>query len=198
MSSSVALWQALAFSVKCSLMWGYSSTDFEVHRNWMAITYNEPLSKWYFSEKSIWTLDYPPFFAYFEWCLAQIAARIDPDIVRLSAERVVTDNVILFQRGSVILSEYILEWAALSCMTYFVRFKNSTVRNAVHLLLIFNGGLIMVDHMHFQYNGMLLGILVSTFVACSRQNYVMMAWIFSCLVLFKHLFMTFIFRPQDK
>ena len=76
-----------------------------------------------------------------------------------------TDNVILFQQGSVILSEYILEWAALS-HDLLVRFKNSTVRNAVHLLLIFNGGLIMVDHMHFQYNGMLLGILVSTFVAC--------------------------------
>ena len=74
----------IATAMKILLLPCYHSTDLEVHRNWMAITYSFPLKSWYYEESSIWTLDYPPFFAYFEWFLSKIAVYFDKNIVQVT------------------------------------------------------------------------------------------------------------------
>ena len=72
----------------------------------MALTYEKPLSEWYYEKTSVWTLDYPPFFAFFEWLLSQPAAAIvDREMVRVENLYYSELSVVYYQRATVILSD---------------------------------------------------------------------------------------------
>jgi len=77
----------------------------------MAITYEKPLREWYFEATSEWTLDYPPFFAYFEWILAQLAVFIDPQMVNVKNLYYDSIPTIYYQRATVIFSDIIFAYA---------------------------------------------------------------------------------------
>ena len=72
-----------------------------------------------------------------------------------------SNGAVYFQRLTVIITEVLLYYA---CHRYFL--SCTRLRRAVKLydmlfsLVAFNAGIIMVDNIHFQYNGMLLGLLV--------------------------------------
>lgn len=60
----------------------------------------------------------------------------------------------------------------------------------IFVLGAFNVGLLMVDHIHFQYNGVMLGLLILCIVAAKESRYGLFALLFSMLVMSKHLFLT--------
>lgn len=73
----------------------------------MAVTANLKLKEWYYEKTSEWTLDYPPFFAYFELLLAKIADYIGfGDILAIREKPLFNDRVLYFQRISVIVCDY--------------------------------------------------------------------------------------------
>lgn len=60
---------------------------------------------------SEWTLDYPPFFAVFEWLMARVATYVDPAMLVVQNLGYDSWETIYFQRATVILTEVVLVYA---------------------------------------------------------------------------------------
>ncbi|TFK76022.1 glycosyltransferase family 57 protein [Pluteus cervinus] len=181
-------WDILVIStaLKLLLFPSYRSTDFEVHRNWLAITYSLPISKWYYDTTSEWTLDYPPFFAYFEKVLSIPASFIDPKIVDLNNLNYDAWSVVAYQRFTVILTELVLGAALL-------RFTRGAVdpstQRIISASLFLHPGFLIVDHIHFQYNGFMFGILLWSILMARNGNKLLSGILFAVLLNFKHIYM---------
>lgn len=180
------VWLAgIATCVKLLLVPAYHSTDFEVHRHWLAITHSLPLQRWYADESSEWTLDYPPFFAFFERFLALFAARVDPAIVDLrNGRNYNARSVVLFQRATVMAADAVLYYGLWAISREFTPAR----RRLLFLAAIFAPGLLIVDHIHFQYNGLLFGLLLLSLAAMRDGNDLLSGVWYAILVCFKHLF----------
>ncbi|KAL9932766.1 hypothetical protein V8E36_008465 [Tilletia maclaganii] len=233
----------------------YHSTDFEVHRNWLAITHSLPLRQWYFDTGSQWTLDYPPFFAYFSYLLgipnrwwgwgdARITALVE-------GLELANPSTKTYMRASVVVTELVLG-AALVAHSRAPRqgrlspghleqqidehqvraFRSSLLGSSpgpgaltpvaesatalpapIRLLskkttrffggaldfdeatatllaasVFFHPGLIIIDHMHFQYNGFLFGVLLWAIWAARERRLLLCAILFSSLLNLKHIY----------
>lgn len=180
-----------SLALKLLLIVSYHSTDFDVHRNWLAITSNLPLSAWYVESTLQWTLDYPPFFAYFEWALSQFVPRRVRndgclDIVELGHYGLPT---IYFQRILVIFTEILLfvalQWFIDTCSSLQEKRRAYVIASS----LVLSPGLLIVDHIHFQYNGMMYGILVLCITCARLRRYLLCGFWFATLLCFKHIYL---------
>lgn len=177
--------------LKLLLSVGYHSTDFEVHRNWLAITSSLPVSQWYIDTTSQWTLDYPPFFAYFEWFVSRFVSGwvLDDGCLKLVEEGLYGLPTILFQRLSVIVSELVL----LASLQWYINTSKTKEEErrafVIASSLVLSPGILIIDHIHFQYNGMLYGILVLVINCARLERYLLCGFWFATLLCFKHIYL---------
>eukprot|EP00659_Diplonema_papillatum_P009632 gene9632-14954_t len=177
----------LLVAVKLLATYCYRSTDFEVHRNWLAVTSKSDVAEWYVENTSQWTLDYPPNFAYFERGLAYVADWVDPAMTEVDNLCYASEATVIFQRVTVVLGDVFLLFSAYALFSVLVP-RESAVWGAV-TQLVFHPGLLIVDSIHFQYNSFLYALLLISFWFVSQKQLVAAGIVFAVLVCFKHIFL---------
>ncbi|KAL4459455.1 hypothetical protein ABPG74_018068 [Tetrahymena malaccensis] len=178
---------ALCLLIKILLIFAYHSTDFEVHRNWLRITYNLPLREWYYDDISIWTLDYPPLFAYFEYALTFPARFFDKMMLEIYQDYK-SQSTIIYQRATVMISDLLFLYA----ISRFIQVsfgKNKNKYSYAVLFTFLQFGFLLVDNIHFQYNQFLQGIFILSLTKFIEGKNLLGGILFAVVLCFKHIFL---------
>ena len=157
----------------------------------MEITTQLPISQWYFHDLEWWGLDYPPLTAYHSWLVGHIGAFINPSWFALHTSRGLEDPILkVFMRASVLISEYVIYVPA---TVIFVRRLSkvqgvSTWRASIALTAMFmQPCTILIDHVHFQYNTVMLGFVMATMSSALAGRYMWSCVFFVLALGFKQM-----------
>ncbi|KIK01855.1 glycosyltransferase family 57 protein [Laccaria amethystina LaAM-08-1] len=134
--------------------------DFEAQRHWMEITLHLPIRQWYTYDLQYWGLDYPPLTAYVSWLCGLIAHWIEPQWMALDQSRgIETPASKLFMRLTVVVFELLVYIPALVMFARVWQGSRSKRTQELALLtLLLQPALLLIDHGHFQYNSVMLGL----------------------------------------
>ncbi|XP_023944825.2 dolichyl pyrophosphate Man9GlcNAc2 alpha-1,3-glucosyltransferase [Bicyclus anynana] len=174
--------------------------DFEAQRHWQEVTLHTPARDWYrnttHNDLQYWGLDYPPLSAYHSLLLGLLADWLEPESVRLFASRgYESDSHKSFMRWSVLLSDVYFYFTAALCLCIDLErvvpaaersvFKRTDLATGLCLLY---PGLVLVDHGHFQYNCVSLGLFLwATFFIVAIEKDVMATALFVLALNYKQM-----------
>ncbi|KAH9261684.1 hypothetical protein BASA81_000340 [Batrachochytrium salamandrivorans] len=199
----------MAAMVKLLAWPAYRSTDFSVHAHWLFITSRMPPSEWYREQTSRWTLDYPPVFAWFEYALGRVFLPPPPSLLGNLDEpfacfrnptpntpECFSNEAVIWHRVSVAGTELLMLSLGVFafCRTWPESSDNAELKFtprkqlAAAVLVGFDPNLLLVDHIHFQYNGVLLGVLLLSIASIRAERDFLAALLFALLLCFKHIF----------
>jgi len=178
--------------------------DFEAQRHWMEVTVNLPVAEWYApsprNDLQYWGLDYPPLTAYASAGLGRLARAAGlPGLVEERASRGhESPEGKLFMRATVLAADALvllpaaLAWAANVDAAGGAGGAGGAGERAA-VALLFSPALLLVDHAHFQYNGVALGLALASAAASGRGRHALAAALFAAALNFKH--MTLYYAP---
>lgn len=183
-------------------LWGYSGQgmspmfgDFEAQRHWLEITIALPIGDWYRHTKDndlmYWGIDYPPLTAYTSFAIGKFAEYFYSPLVDLHSSRGHESlEGKIFMRLSVIICDTLILIPAVIWMYRAILYQktntlslfSSTSNYIMILSILLNPSLILIDHGHFQYNGVCIGLALAGATAIIN-NYDLLGSIFFCLSL---------------
>uniref|UniRef100_UPI00398EDDEA dolichyl pyrophosphate Man9GlcNAc2 alpha-1,3-glucosyltransferase isoform X1 n=2 Tax=Pristiophorus japonicus TaxID=55135 RepID=UPI00398EDDEA len=136
--------------------------DYEAQRHWQEITFNLPIHQWYFNTSSnnlkYWGLDYPPLTAYHSLICAYVAESINPEWIALHTSHGYESlGHKLFMRATVFVTDLVIYVPVILCYIHHCEGPESKKVSSMLCALLYPG-LILIDHGHFQYNSISLGL----------------------------------------
>lgn len=169
--------------------------DYEAQRHWMEVTISLPTSHWYFNSSNndllYWGLDYPPLTAYHSYINGLIFNKVLPESVQLHSSRGFESKFHqLLMRYSVLIVDLLIFFPAVFWFfRQFFKIKNNNQISqtmAIGIMLLYPG-LILIDHGHFQYNCVSLGLFVASVANIFANNTILTCILFSMALNYKQM-----------
>lgn len=171
--------------------------DYEAQRHWMEITTRLPISQWYFHDLQWWGLDYPPLTAYHSWLFGIVGSLINPEWFALYTSRGSADPTLkVFMRATVIVSEYLVYVpAAVIFIRRYSRLSgvSSWTMSLALTAFLMQPATILIDHVHFQYNTVMLGLVLASMSSLLAERFLWAAVFFVAALGFKQMALYYAF-----
>jgi alpha-1,3-glucosyltransferase len=156
--------------------------DYEAQRHWMDVTLHVPLINWYRNASGnnlqYWGLDYPPGAAFLARAIGEVAERWVPALVAPTSFGHETSLGKAFMRLSVIAADafFLVPGIVAAAIAVVPPHGSSSGdggstslilhrRLAIAALVLTHPALVLIDHGHFQYNGVGLGLVLGAAAA---------------------------------
>lgn len=157
--------------------------DYEAQRHWLEITWHLPVGDWYYYDLEYWGLDYPPLTAYVSYvCGALSHFLVGPETVALDTSRGYENDPThkAFMRATVYVLDALIYFPAVYyCFKALWRqrkagnvlesFDYDFMRSV--LIALLQPAIILIDHGHFQYNTVALGLSLWGLYFMSQTNF---------------------------
>ncbi|PRP83837.1 hypothetical protein PROFUN_08952 [Planoprotostelium fungivorum] len=207
MAGGTGTWLLLILSASMLIryaisLWPYSGAgkppmfgDYEAQRHWMEITNSIPLSEWYHNttrnDLHYWGLDYPPLTAYHSW----LCGHVEPESMALYSSRgYETSSSKLYMRLSIsyIFPLVILFLRDTNAKTSTTNtFEHNVRRFSPLFVALMQPALMLIDHGHFQYNSVSLGLSLWSLVFLQSGRHFLASIMFSLSLNFKQMSLYF-------
>jgi len=169
----------------------------------MEIALNVPVADWYQNtpdnDLSYWGLDYPPLSGYASWLLGLVVRSIEPEALLLHSSRgFESKKSRAAMRITVLLGDLFIFFPALLLVCTQLYQKRSRSESKLFgselgdwivafAFCISLPALVLIDHGHFQYNNISLGLFFLSVGCFSKERDMWGAVMFSAAIYFKHM-----------